>query len=299
MQLPALTAIVVVAAFLGQSVTPASLLEEKAPAADFRIQYGPDPLHVGELRLPKGGTAPHPVAMLVHGGCWMNVLPKLDPRAVTLDLLRPMAAALSAAGIATWNVEYRRLGDTGAGWPGSFEDLSRATDFLRELAPKHRLDLSRIVVAGHSSGGHLALWIAARPKLPPSSALYVKNALPVRAVINLDGPADPAAFQPMETKVCPVPAVTQFLGGTPTDHPDRYRDASSLAFLPLGVPQEFIGGALVRGFRDQIASYQSAAQAKGDVAAIVMLDGAGHFDMLSPGSTHWKTVEARFQALLR
>ncbi|HEY7500226.1 MAG TPA: alpha/beta hydrolase [Vicinamibacterales bacterium] len=294
-----LLVVLVFAIAASQSVSPPDLLEEEVPPADFRVQYGSGDLQVGELRLPKTGNAPYPVVMLVHGGCWANELPKLDPRAVTMDLLRPMAAALAASGIATWNVEYRRIGDAGGGWPGSFEDLSRATDLLRDLAAKHRLDLKRLVVAGHSSGGHLAMWIAARPKLPPSSALYVKNAVPVKAVINLDGLADPVAFHPMESKVCPLPAMTRFFGGSPVEYPDRYRDGSPVPFLPLGVPQEFIGGSLVRGLKDQIAAYESAARAKGDVVTITALDGAGHFDMLAPRSPHWKTVEPRFHALLR
>ena len=114
------------------------------------------------------------------------------------------------------------------------------------------------------------MWIAARPKLPPSSALYTKNALPVKAVINLDGLADPVAFHPMESKVCALPAMTRFFGGS-----------------------------LVRGLKDQIAAYEGAARAKGDVVTITALDGAGHFDMLAPRSPHWKTVEPRFHALLR
>ena len=299
MRLTFLLAALLLLAGAAQPVSPPQLLAEQVVPADYRVRYGPDELHVGELRLPKNGKPPHPVAILVHGGCWARELPKLDPRAVTFELLRPMAAALAESGIATWNVEYRRTGDAGGGWPGSFEDLSRAADFLRELAPKHALDLTRVVVAGHSSGGHLAMWLAARPKLPPSSAIYSKDPLRVKAVINLDGLADPTAFQPVETKVCPIPAITRFLGGPPSEYPDRYRDASPLSFLPLGVPQEFIGGSLVRGLNDQIVAYQSAAQAKGDAVTITPLEGAGHFDMLAPKSAHWKIVEERFRALVR
>lgn len=282
----------------GQSVSPLDLLKENVPNADHRINYGPGDLNFGELRLPKSAKGPHPVVMLVHGGCWAHQLKGNDPRATSFELLRPMAAALANAGIATWNVEYRRYGNPGGGWPGSFEDLSRAADFLRTLAPKYGLDLKRILVAGHSSGGHLAMWIAARPKLPAASALYTKDPLPVKAVINLDGPADPAAFQPLETKVCGMPAVTQFLGGTPKEQPERYRDASALSFVPLGVPQEFIGGGLVQMAMDQIVAYQSAARAKGDVVTITTLEGARHFDMLAPQSAYWKRVEERFRALL-
>jgi hypothetical protein len=117
--------------------------------------------------------------------------------------------------------------------------------------------------------------------------------------INLDGPADRAAIRTLETKICGVPAVTQFLGGAPDEQPERYRDASPLSFLPLGIPQEFIGGGLVKGAMEQILAYQASAQAKGDVVTITTLDGAGHFDMLAPRSEYWKRVEARFHELLR
>jgi acetyl esterase/lipase len=285
---------------LGQRVSPADLLKEEVRAADHRLSYGTGELQFGELRLPdsKGAKGPHPVVMLVHGGCWADRLKGLDPRATTMELLRPMAAALAASGIATWNVEYRRNGNPGGGWPGSFEDLSLATDYLRGLAATHNLDLTRVVVAGHSSGGHLAMWIAARPKLPPTSPVYTKNPLRVKGVINLDGPADPATVQPLETKVCGLPAVTEFLGGTPAEQPDRYRDASPQPFLPLGVAQEFIAGGLGQNMMDQIKEYESAARAKGDTVTITTLPGAGHFDMLSPSSTHWKTVEDRIRAIL-
>ena len=123
-------------AALGQSVAPTDLLKEDVPAADHRIAYGSGDFQFGELRLPKDGKGPHPVVMLVHGGCWSRQVGKMDRRATSLELLRPMAAALMNAGMATWNVEYRRMGDAGAGWPGSFEDLSHATDILRTLSPK-------------------------------------------------------------------------------------------------------------------------------------------------------------------
>jgi acetyl esterase/lipase len=297
-----LTAVLAIALAIGASAQPTSplqLLKEDVPAADHRLTYGPGDLHFGELRLPKERNKLHPVVMLVHGGCWARELGKLDPRATSYELLRPMAAALTNAGVATWNVEYRRFGDPGGGWPGSFEDLAQATDFLRTLAPKYALDLNRILVAGHSSGGHLAMWIAARPRLPATSVVYGKNALPVKAAINLDGPADPAAAQPFEMKVCGIPAITQFLGGGPAEQPERYRDASPLPFLPLGVTQEFVIGGLGRSLMDQLVAYQSAARAKGDTVDITSLDRANHFDMLAPRSEYWKTVEDRFLALLR
>ena len=286
------------AVVLAQSVSPMTLLKEDVPPATERLTYGPGELQFGEIRVP-ATKGPHPVVMLIHGGCWAHQLKGMDARATTFEPLRPMAAALADAGIATWNVEYRRAGSPGGEWPAAFEDLSRAADFLRTVAPKHALDLKRVVVAGHSSGGQLAMWIAARPKLPSSSRLYAKDPLQVKAVINLDGPPDLAGFRPFETKVCGMPAITQFVGGTPEEQPDRYREGSAASFLPLGVPQDFIAGALIRNTSEHFTAYQTSAREKGDVVTITTLDGAGHFDMLAPRSPHWKTVEERFRALLR
>src|SRR5262249_52766571 len=155
-----------------------------APAT--RLTYGSDALNFGELRVP-AGKGPHPVLILVHGGCWSATLPGLDPRATSFDLLRPMAAALAGSGIATWNIEYRRNGNPGGGWPGTFQDISQATEFLRTIAAKYALDLKRVAVAGHSSGGQLAMWLVARPKIPATSAIYTKDPLPLKAAINIDG----------------------------------------------------------------------------------------------------------------
>ena len=194
-------------------IRPEELLKVAVPDADKKLAYGTDPLQFGELRLPKTkGT--HPVVMMVHGGCWVDKLPGRDPRITTYELLRPLAAALTDAGIATWNVEYRRAGNPGGGWPGSYQDLSQAADFLKQISASNNLDLRRVVLVGHSAGGQLVLWMAARPKLPASSPLYSKDPLPVKAVIDIDAPPDLASTQPLERKFCPVPGVSELLGGT-------------------------------------------------------------------------------------
>jgi len=96
-----------------QDKSPLDLLNMQVPPAR-RIAYGSDPLEFGELRVP-AGRGPHPVVVIVHGGCWSAKLGNLDARAVSLDLLHPLAAAFAEMGIATWNLEYRRLGNAGGG----------------------------------------------------------------------------------------------------------------------------------------------------------------------------------------
>src|SRR5207302_9122787 len=103
------------------------------------------------------------------------------------------ADALKAEGIATWNVEYRRLGESGSGWPGTYLDVGRAVDHLRTIARQYELDLSRVVVVGHSAGGHLAMWVAGRSRIPVSSPLYAADPLRMRGVVDLAGPLDVSA----------------------------------------------------------------------------------------------------------
>jgi acetyl esterase/lipase len=281
-----------------QGIQPADLLNEAVAPADHRISYGSGELNFGELRLPRSAGR-LPLLILVHGGCWADRLPNFDPRATSFELLRPMAAALAEMGIATWNIEYARVGNPGGGWPGTFQDLSRAVDYVRTLAKTYPLDLSRVAVAGHSSGWQLALWIAAGPKLNRASELYGENPLHIRAAIDLYGPPDLATSQPFERRMCPIPAITDFMGGSPEQFASRYAEASATLFLPLGVRQELISGSLLNGIRPQLAAYETAARSKGDSITVTELAGSGHFDMLSPHSPYWKTVSERIAATLR
>src|SRR5205085_5593329 len=139
--------------------------------ATARIAYGTDPRQVGDLRLPPG-KGPFPVALIVHGGCWHKTF-------ADLSIMSPLASALTARGFATWNVEYRMLGDPGGGWPGTFLDWGAGTDKLRDLAKQYPLDLKRVIVIGHSAGGHAAHWIAARPGLPTEAEVRGRDPLPM------------------------------------------------------------------------------------------------------------------------
>ena len=242
-----------------QTTSPQDLLKEAAASGE-RIPYGKGTFQFGELRVPDGpGT--HPIAILVHGGCWSAKLGQVPEAATSLELLRPLAAALVENGIATWNVEYRRLGNDGGGWPGTYEDVAHATDFIRELAPTHHLDLQRVVLVGHSSGGHLALWLAARHKLPADSALSAASPLRAAGVVDIDGPPDLEGIIAIERKVCGGPVVEQLLGGTPTELPGRYRQASATALLPIATKQELlIGDKLNAEWIETIKSYAADSE---------------------------------------
>jgi acetyl esterase/lipase len=279
-----------------QGIQPAELWNQSVADADRKLAYGKDPLQFGELRLPKA-KGPHPVVILVHGGCFVDQLPRRDPRDTSFEPLRPLAAALADAGIATWNVEYRRAGNPGGGYPGSFQDLGAAADFLRTVARANQLDLHRVVAVGHSSGGMLVYWLAARPKLPGSNPLYSKNPLRIKAIVNIDAPPDIAEAQPREMKFCPVPGISQFMGGAASDQPERYREISAMSLLPIGVPQTIISGGLLKGQNDLVTSYEAAATSKGDSVRVVKLEGSGHFDMLAPESQYGKPIIEAILAL--
>ncbi len=274
---------------LAQSRSALDLVNAPVPAGARRIAYGSDTLQFGELRVPPN-SGPHPVAILIHGGCWSAAVQGFDSRILAMDLFRPMAAALNEAGIATWNVEYRRLGNPGGGWPGTFQDVAHGADFIRTLAGANRLDLRRVIAIGHSSGGHLAVWLAARAKLPKTSDLYVSNPLQLAGVLDLDGPVDLRATIAMEQPACGTtagPFITNLVGGTPEGRPDRYREASPIELLPLGVPQEFLAG---RSFAAHAGPYEAAAKRAGDTLHATVLADAGHMAFVDPQSSVWPEV---------
>lgn len=277
----------------GQGRGPVDLANAAVPAGT-RMTYGTDPMQFGELRLP-ASKGPHPVAIVVHGGCWVATLGTLPPAAVSLGNMRPMAAALTEAGIATWNIEYRRIDQPGGGWPGTFLDVGAAADFLRSIAEREQLDLKRVIAIGHSAGGHLAMWLGARARIPASSDLYTKNPLPLSGIVNLDGPADLKAALPVEKPICGSPVVTTMMGGSPDGRADRYRAASPIELLPFGGRQVFLAGAM---FGSQIEPYTAAATKAGESVQSKRYEKAGHFLFIDPQSEIWPDVVRSVRGVL-
>lgn len=273
---------------VAQGRGPVELATAPVPPGAIRIAYGTDSQQFGELRVPSG-AGPHPVAIVVHGGCWVSQLGDFDPRGVALDNMRPMAAALTEAGIATWNIEYRRIGNFGGGWPGTFHDVAQGADALRKFAREHALDLSRVISIGHSAGGHLALWLAALPKIPAASEIYTKDPLRLIAALNLDGPGDLRAMIATQQSICSRPVMTELMGGLPDERPERYRAASPAELLPTGVRVVSLTG---RNFGAQNAAYEAAAVKAGETVLATITATAGHFAFIDPQSGVWPQVIA-------
>ena len=248
--------------------------------APVGFRYGASPEQVGELWLPDGG-ARRPVAILVHGGYWRA--------RYGLDVMHAMAGDLRARGIATWNIEYRRVGSPGGGWPGTFEDVAAAVDAPLSLPFQERLDLTRVTLIGHSAGGHLALWAAGRGRLQhgPGAAPRLLPGL----VIALAAVSD--LFEAARRRLS-NDAVIDLMGGPPETHRSAYLHASPASLPPLGVPQLVVHGTADDSVPHEISeAYHAAAVAAGDECELRRLDGIDHFALIDPGSDVWKQIAER------
>jgi acetyl esterase/lipase len=257
-----------------------------AGAPDQRIQYGAGTQQFGNLRLPKT-TGPHPVVIFIHGGCWLS--------AYDIAHAGSIEQALADSGYAVWSVEYRRVGNDGGGWPGTFLDVARGTDYVRELAAKYSLDLNRVVASGHSAGGEFALWLAARGKIPASSEVYVANPLKIRGVVALAPAPDLEALESAGTcgKV-----IDKLVGGPPADFAARYAAVSPVKLAPIGVPSTLVVGVQDKSFGPNGRSYFAHAREAGDgMVRLVEAPESGHFELIAPKTSTWPIVIREFRAM--
>ena len=252
------------------------------PPADARIAYGSDPNQFFDLRLPDlrspkpKSKGPYPIILNIHGGFWRA--------RYNLDHAGHACAALTAKGLATANLEYRRVGNEGGAWPGTFADIRAAYQFLVQNAAQHNLDAGKIVLMGHSAGGQLALCLAAHES-------GIMRAVSLAGVVDLQ-----RAYHLHLSN----DAVVEFLGGTPREVPDHYREADPTQ-LSIAARQWLIHGSaddvVPTDFsREYVAVKRKRSSATKEDANLLEISGAGHFDLIDPRTTAWKAVE---QTVLR
>lgn len=261
-------------------------LPEAEPTA--RLTYGDaSSEQFGHLYLPTTRGS-YPVVILVHGGCWRA--------RVSLDYFGQAAQTLTKLGLAVWNLEYRRLGN-GGGWPNSFLDVAAGTDFLREVAVEYSLDLSRVIAMGHSAGGHLVHWLAARSRLRFDSALYRETPLPLQGFISLAGIPDLA--EAVKRGICDDAAPVQLMDGLPNEVPERYAQGSPAELAPVAGKQVFIQGHQDETVpHDYVESYVKQAVARGEDARLLSLEKTGHFELVVASTPQWQEVERAVKAML-
>lgn len=251
------------------------------PAPGPIIAYGADPLQHVELWRP-AGAGPFPVVLMIHGGCWQTGVARSD-------IMHALAADLMTRGIAVWNIEYRGVDVPGGGYPGTFLDVAAAADMLGREGPKLGLDTKRVVALGHSAGGHLALWLAARPGIAKTSRLWSAHPLRITAALSVGGLPDLERARTEAAGACGADTVERLVGKPTPERPDVYADTSPSALLPLGVPQQLLSGA-----NDSISppaysqAYAREAAAAGDQVAVIVAPDAGHFELITPSAEAWK-----------
>ncbi|MHA6795765.1 alpha/beta hydrolase family protein [Pseudonocardia bannensis] len=254
-----------------------------------RLSYGDHPSQFGELTVPAGDGPVRGVVVIVHGGFWRQVH--------GLELGRPLAAELAGAGLATWNIEYRRVGG-GGGWTATFDDVAAAADLLAgqgQQAAGGRLDLDRVVALGHSAGGHLGAWLAARPGLP-TGAPGADPRVRLRGVVSQAGVLD---LVDAAERGVGAGAVEDLLGGVPSEVADRYAVGSPAARVPMGVPVVCVHGTADRNVPlRQSERFVAAARKAGDRADLVELPGVDHFAVIKPGTDAWTACRDAVERLL-
>lgn len=244
-----------------------------------RLRYGPTEWQFGELRLPEG-DGPHPAVIVIHGGGWQA--------STDLAYMRPAALHLTRRSLATWTIEYRRMGNPGGGWPGTLEDILLATDYLlQEVAPVHGIDPRRVVALGHSSAGQLAAWLGVRR---PALA----------GVVSLAGVLDMEAQYHLRRELGASNHVRDFLGGSPAEVPERYAAAS-----PTRLPAPAMPVVLVHGDADwrvpisHSQTYRAHLEARGGEVELIELPGIDHVAIFNPRLPDWERVAGAVERLLR
>lgn len=252
---------------------------------DAQLSYGSGKSQTIDVFMPVS-KGRHPVIVLIHGGCWNTE--------VSAARISPVARDLTKEGFVVWNVEYRRIGEPGGGYPGMYDDIARAVDALRDNAARFNLDLQRVYGVGHSAGGHLALWAASRHKLAADSPWRTADPVRFKSVVSIAGVGDLKLNAVILPIVCPAETTIDKIVGPKTPaRPDPFADTSPRSLLPTGVSTLQVTGI----YDDVIPPYvglwwRQVAKKAGDIAEDVVVPDAAHVDVISLASPAWPTVRA-------
>jgi acetyl esterase/lipase len=249
-------------------VSAEDILSHPQPPPDQRVTYGTDPNQFLEVRLPRA-KGPHAVLLNIHGGFWRA---KYD-----LAHTGQLCEALRAAAVATFNIEYRRVGDAGGGWPGTFEDIRSAYRLVQQEHSRFHLNLSRLVVMGHSAGGQLALCLAAH-ETSLQRAISLAGVVDLRKAFALHLSHD---------------AVAEFLGGKPDAVPEHYEEADPMEFSIRHAQQWLVHGSDNDTVPPQFSrNYVMQKKKAGESAGLLEIPHAGHFDLIDPTSEAFRQVRS-------
>ncbi len=245
----------------------------------FYLEYGTHPSQFGVLSIPPS-SSPCPVVVTIHGGYWKSEH--------SLGQLTDITNDLNTHGYATWNIEYRRVGEIGAGFPGTFTDIIDAVNYLNVIKHQFKIDLSNVIVLGHSAGGHLALWLASRV----TSTTYFPNlTIDIKKVISLSGITDLKTMYAFQKENGRDNAISNFMGGDPITMNNNYLLGSPIELLPFNVEQVLIHGDFDNYVPvEQAISYYDKANEVGEKISIYIIPETDHFMVINPLSLAWKTV---------
>jgi acetyl esterase/lipase len=260
---------------------PREVLSRPAPPPDTTLHYGELPEHVADVYVPDARDDKNTLVIVVHGGFWRSQYDRAH--------VRPLSHALAVVGCTVASVEFRRTGQPGGGWPGTFDDVAAAIDVVPTLlSDVLGVDFPRRVLLGHSAGGHLVTWAASRPSLPTASPWFRPDA-GADHVVDLAGVCDLRRAHAMGLD---DDATGTLMGGRPDDVPERYAVADPAVLLPAA-PVVVVHGT--EDDRVPVAVSQSYAEAMAAAGAadrvrLIELAGVEHFGLIDPLSAAWPAV---------
>jgi acetyl esterase/lipase len=241
------------------------ILSKPQPPFDQRVSYGPDANQFIEVRIPAQSKKKHPALLNIHGGFWRAKY--------NLEHAGHLCEALRIAGFATFNIEYRRVGNPGGGWPGTFDDIRSAYRFVLQSAERFSVDANHVAVMGHSAGGQLALCLAGH-EASLQRAISLAGAIDLKKCFDLHLSND---------------AVAEFLGGKPEQVPDHYHEADPAELKINHAKQWILHGDVDDTVPVSISrDYVAAKKKKGEAVEWFDIAGCGHFELIDPGSEPFK-----------